>query len=102
MAKSRRHVGHGAHTLGVDSLGGERVQQAAAEVVVADAADHAHVGAEPAAATAWLAPLPPGVKRAAEPSTVLPGPGSLGTVTEMSMFRLPRTVIRGRIATPER
>ncbi len=49
-----------------------------------------------AAATAWLAPFPPGVKRAAEPSTVAPGPGSRGTVTEISMFRLPSTVTRGR------
>ena len=49
-----------------------------------------------AAATAWLAPLPPGVKRAVEPSTVAPGSGSLGTLTEISMFRLPRTVTCGR------
>ena len=55
-----------------------------------------------AAATAWLAPLPPGVKRAAEPSTVTPGAGSRGTVTEMSMFRLPSTVTCGRLAMPER
>jgi len=55
-----------------------------------------------AAATAWLAPLPPGVNRAAEPTTVAPGPGSRGTVTEMSMFRLPSTVTRGRIVIPAR
>ena len=48
-----------------------------------------------AAATAWLPPLPPGAKRAAEPRTVAPGPGSRGTVTEMSMFILPSTVTRG-------
>ena len=54
-----------------------------------------------AAATAWLAPLPPGVKRAAEPSAVAPGPGSRGTVTEMSMFRLPSTVTFGRLVMAE-
>ena len=53
-----------------------------------------------AAATAWLAPFPPGVNRAAEPSTVAPGSGSRGTVTEISMFRLPRTVTRGRFRMP--
>ena len=55
-----------------------------------------------AAATAWLAPFPPGVKRAAEPSTVAPGSGSRGTVTEISMFRLPRTVTCGRFRIPAR
>ncbi len=45
-----------------------------------------------AAATAWLAPFPPGAKAAAPPSTVAPGTGRSGTVTEMSMFRLPSTV----------
>ena len=54
-----------------------------------------------AAATAWLAPLPPGVNCAAEPSTVAPGPGSRGTVTEMSMFRLPSTVTFGRLVMAE-
>ena len=52
-----------------------------------------------AAATAWLAPLPPGAKTAAPPSTVAPGPGSAGTVTAMSMFRLPSTVSRATLAT---
>ena len=42
------------------------------------------------------------VGRAAEPSTVAPGPGSRGTVTEISMFRLPRTVTRGRFPMPAR
>ena len=55
-----------------------------------------------AAATAWLAPFPPGVKVAAEPSTVAPGDGSRGTVTEISMFRLPSTVTCGRFAIPAR
>jgi hypothetical protein len=45
-----------------------------------------------AAATAWLAPFPPGAKTAARPSTVAPGTGRSGTVTEISMFRLPSTV----------
>ncbi len=55
-----------------------------------------------AAATAWLAPFPPGVNRAAEPSTVAPGSGRRGTVTEISMFRLPSTVTRGRFRMPAR
>ena len=55
-----------------------------------------------AAATAWLAPLPPGAKAAAPPSTVAPGAGSRGTVTEMSMFRLPSTVSRALETTGER
>jgi len=54
-----------------------------------------------AAATAWLAPLPPGEKAAAPPSTVAPGAGRRGTVTEMSMFRLPSTVSRGAETTRE-
>src|ERR1700744_4108553 len=53
-----------------------------------------------AAATAWLPPLPPGANRAAVPSTVAPGPGSSGTVTEMSMFMLPSTVSRGFAGMP--
>jgi hypothetical protein len=30
----------------------------------------------------------------------MPGPGSCGTVTEISMFRLPKTVTSGRFAIP--
>ena len=55
----------------------------------------------PVAGPAWLAPFPPGVNRASEPSTVAPGPGSRGTVTEMSMFRLPSTVTFGRLVMAE-
>ena len=72
-----------------DALLTQGGQQAAAEVVLA-------------AATAWLAPFPPGVNRAAEPSTVAPGSGSRGTVTEISMFRLPSTVTCGRFRMPAR
>jgi hypothetical protein len=52
-----------------------------------------------AAATAWLAPFPPGANAAAPPSTVAPGPGRAGTVTEMSMLRLPSTVSRAPRST---
>ena len=52
-----------------------------------------------AAATAWLAPFPPGAMAAAPPRTVAPGPGSAGTVTEMSIFRLPSTVSRASRST---
>ena len=48
-----------------------------------------------AAASAWFAPLPPGCSRASAPSTVSPGPASRGTLTDISIFRLPSTVTRG-------
>src|SRR5579864_6849071 len=48
-----------------------------------------------AAATAWLAPLPPGNIWKLRPSTVSPGAGKCSTPTAKSMLRLPTTTIAG-------
>src|ERR1700682_60687 len=46
------------------------------------------------AATAWLAPLPPGIIWKPPPRTVSPGAGRRSTETTKSMFRLPTTTMR--------
>src|SRR5689334_7366803 len=51
-----------------------------------------------AAATAWLAPFPPGNIWKLPPSTVSPGAGRCSTRTTKSMLRLPTTTIAGFIA----
>lgn len=48
-----------------------------------------------AAATAWLAPFPPGVRVNDAASTVSPGRGSASTTNVRSMFTLPTTHTRG-------
>jgi hypothetical protein len=53
-----------------------------------------------AAATAWLAPLPPGLGNRSPPDTVSPGPGSAETRTTRSRFRLPTTATAGAVAEP--
>src|SRR5690349_6580346 len=55
-----------------------------------------------AAATAWLAPLPPGNIWKLLPSTVSPGAGSSRTSTTKSMLRLPTTTIAGFISEDSR
>src|ERR671910_2676611 len=52
-----------------------------------------------AAATAWLAPLPPGLRNTSSPETVSPGPGSRATRTTRSRLRLPTTATSGSAAT---
>ena len=47
-----------------------------------------------AAATAWLAPLPPGFVRKSPPKMVSPGRGSLEVFITMSVLVLPMTVMR--------
>src|SRR5260370_38890422 len=49
------------------------------------------------AATAWLAPLPPGITWKPPPRTVSPGAGKRSTETTKSMFRLPTTTMRAGI-----
>ncbi len=46
-----------------------------------------------AAATAWLAPLPPGIVRNSRPLTVSPRCGAFATYATRSMFVLPSTTI---------
>jgi len=46
-----------------------------------------------AAAQAWLAPLPPGMRWKSEPRVVSPGAGRCGTVTTKSILREPVTTI---------
>ena len=47
------------------------------------------------AATAWFAPLPPGIMRKPSPSTVSPAAGRCFVRTTKSMFRLPTTTTAG-------
>ena len=49
------------------------------------------------AATAWLAPLPPGTERYPVPSTVSPGRGRAGRANTRSMLIEPKTRITGGI-----
>ena len=46
------------------------------------------------AATAWLAPLPPGTITKSVPSMVSPGRGSAGAIATRSMLALPTTATR--------
>ena len=46
-----------------------------------------------AAATAWLAPLPPGTIRKSPPRIVSPGTGIRADLTTRSMFELPTTTM---------
>jgi hypothetical protein len=47
-----------------------------------------------AAATAWLAPLPPAITAKSRPTTVSPGRGSAGVLATRSMLTPPTTTIR--------
>ncbi|CPU66652.1 Uncharacterised protein [Mycobacteroides abscessus] len=51
-----------------------------------------------AAATAWLAPLPPGERTRPVAETVSPERGRRSTVSLRSMFRLPTTTTSGVIS----
>jgi len=55
-----RHGGDGSYRAGVDPFGAQGGQQLAAEVVVADAADHADVGAQPGRCDGLVGALPAG------------------------------------------
>src|SRR5690606_18264842 len=63
-----------------------------------------NVHAAPArpAATAWLAPFPPGTIANSRPSTVSPGRGRVGAVATRSMLALPATTTRGASSTRDR
>jgi hypothetical protein len=50
-----------------------------------------------AAATAWLAPFPPGTVENPLPATVSPGKGSRATRATRSMLRLPTTTTSGAL-----
>ena len=80
--------------LGVDAEALEVLDRGRAEQIVADPGDHRDVGAAEAAATAWLAPLPPKPISKLSPKMVSPARGNRSLKVVRSTLALPTTAMR--------